>query len=157
MWGISYWIFPVIAGSCWLSMLLGLLLHWISSGRPHYVSMNSSQKIAYISDIGADSLKPLFIAGCAATTVFLNLSFFSERLLRHNGRLIRNTSTFQKILVWLSIIFSCMGSVGLIMLSIYDTISHPEIHDIFLALFISGYIISAFMICCEYQRLSYRM
>jgi len=98
MWGISYWIFPIISGLCWLGLLLGLLIHWTSTGEPHYPSMESYQQIAYISDIGAQTLKPLFIAGSCVTTIFLDLSFVSERWLRHRGRLAKNTTRIEKVL-----------------------------------------------------------
>lgn len=41
----------------------------------------------------------------------------------------------------------------LILLSIFDTVSHPELHDGFLLLFVAGYVISVIFICAEYQRL----
>ncbi|EKD14136.1 uncharacterized protein L3040_007864 [Drepanopeziza brunnea f. sp. 'multigermtubi'] len=153
MWGVSYWVFPVISSLCWLGMLLGLLIHWTSTGRPHYPSMNASQHIAYISDVGAQSLKPLFIAGSSVTTVFLDASFLSERWLRHRGRLARNQTTMEKVLSWLSMAFALIGTAGLILLSIFDTLRHPTLHDVFLLLFIAGYVISAIFICWEYQRL----
>jgi len=153
MWGISYWVFPVISGLCWLGMLLGLLIHWNVDGRPHYPSMDVNQSIAYISDVGAESLKPLFIAGACVTTVFLDLSFLSERWLRHSGRLARNTTVTEKVLSGLSMVFAFIGTLGLILLSIFDTLRHPRLHDVFLLLFIAGYVISAVFICWEYQRL----
>jgi len=172
MWGISYWvgpsypdndalklvltivqIFPVISGVCWLGTLLGLLIDWNVIGRPHYASMQQSQSIAYISDVGAEKLKPLFIAGSCVTTVFLDLSFLSERWLRHRGRLAANISMTEKVLSWLSMFFALVGTAGLILLSIYDTLRHKALHDIFLLLFIAGYVISAIFICWEYQRL----
>jgi len=136
---------------------MGLLIHWNVDGKPHYPSMDPTQKIAYISDVGAQSLKPLFIAGSCVTTIFLDLSFLSERYLRHNGRLVANTSFFQKLLSWLSMFFAGVGTVGLICLSIFDTLRHPTLHDLFLLLFIAGYVISAVFICWEYQRLGIRM
>lgn len=153
MWGVSYWIFPVISALCWLGMLLGLLIHWNVDGRPHYPSMDASQTIAYISDVGAESLKPLFIAGACVTTIFLDLSFLSERWLRHRGRLAKNTTMLEKVLSGLSLLFAAIGTAGLILLSIFDTLHHPRLHDIFLLLFIAGYVISAIFICWEYQRL----
>ncbi|EHK99868.1 putative protein SFK1 [Glarea lozoyensis 74030] len=109
MWGVSYWIFPVISGLCWLGMLMGLLIHWNVDGKPHYASMDETQTIAYISDVGAQSLKPLFIAGSVVTTVFLDLSFLSERFLRHQGRLARNTNFRQhrilRISFWIKLFF----------------------------------------------------
>jgi len=154
MWGVSYWVFPVISSLCWLGMLLGLLIHWNVDGKPHYPSMDPThQTIAYISDVGAQSLKPLFIAGSVVTTVFLDAAFLSERWLRHNGRLAANTSVFQKVLSGISMVFAAVGTAGLILLSIFDTLRHPTLHDLFLLLFIAGYVISAIFICWEYQRL----
>lgn len=115
--------------------------------------MQPGQTIAYISDVGAQSLKPLFIAGSVVTTVFLDLAFLSERWLRHNGRLAANTSRTEKVLSSLSLVFAAIGTAGLILLSIFDTLHHPRLHDVFLLLFIAGYIISAIFICWEYQRL----
>ena len=134
-------------------MLLAMLIRWEVIGRPHYPSMDAGQNIAYISDIGAEGLKPLFIAGCCVTTVFLDLAFASERWLRHTGRLVRNTSTAEKVLSALAIFFAIAGTAGLILLSIFDTLRHPHLHDGFLLLFIAGYVISAIFLCAEYQRL----
>ena len=115
--------------------------------------MDANQSIAYISDVGAYGLKPLFIAGSAVTTVFLDLAFISERWLRHTGRLAENTSTAQKVFSGFSIVFAVAGSAGLILLSIFDTYHHPRLHDGFLLLFMGGYILSAIFACAEYQRL----
>lgn len=64
--------------------LWALLITWLASGRPHYVSQDGS--IAYISDVGADILKPLFIVGCVSTGLSFFLSSAIERTLRHQGR-----------------------------------------------------------------------
>ncbi|KAG7289549.1 hypothetical protein NEMBOFW57_005920 [Staphylotrichum longicolle] len=151
---LSYWITPILAGLVWLATLLGLLLYWIvSADRVHYSSMDESQTIAYISDVGAAELKPLFIAGCVLTTVLLDLSFGFDRWLRHRGRLAPNTTVGEKVLSGLTIVFAIIGTVGLILLSIFDTARHPKLHDVFLLLFIAGYVLSAIFICWEYQRL----
>ena len=134
-------------------MLLAMLIVWELEGSPHYRSMELHQRIAYISDIGAQGLKPLFIAGCCVTTVFLDLSLAAERWLRHTGRLAKNMGCAEKILSAFSIIFAVAGTCGLILLSIFDTLHHPRLHDGFLLLFIGGYVISAIFICAEYQRL----
>lgn len=108
---------------------------WISEGSPHYASMEADQKIAYISDVGAQGLKPLFIAGSAVTVVVFDLVFISERWLRHKGRLAHNTSLTQKILSICACIASIVGAAGLILLSIFDTLRHPKAHDAFLVVF----------------------
>jgi len=150
---VSVWIFPLISAGMWLGMLLGMLLSWIVDGSPHYPSMGANQRIAYISDIGAQHLKPLFIAGSVVTTIFLDLAFVSERWLRHRGVLTKNTHKSEKILSGFGILFAIAGTAGLILLSIFDTLRHPRLHDGFLLLFIAGYIISAIFTCAEYQRL----
>ena len=86
-------------------MLLAMLIAWEVEGHPHYASMDADQHIAYISDIGAQGLKPLFIAGCVVTTIFLDLSFASERWLRHTGRLAKNLGQAEKVLSGLSSTF----------------------------------------------------
>lgn len=137
----------------WLSMLLSLLLLWVTEGEPHLPSMGANQHIAYISDTGAFKYKPLFIAGSVVTVVCLDIGFFAERWLRHTGRLAKNTSWTQKILSIMSLLFALAGAAGLITLSILDTYHHPHAHDIGLGIFIIGYIISAIFLCAEYQRL----
>jgi hypothetical protein len=134
-------------------MLIAMLVTWNVEGKPHYASMEDKQTIAYISDVGAQGLKPLFIAGSVVTTIFLDLSFASERWLRHQGRLAKNQTMTERVLAWLSIAFAFVGTVGLICLSIFDTLRHPTLHDLFLLLFVAGYVISAIFICWEYQRL----
>ncbi|KAH8803286.1 Frag1/DRAM/Sfk1 family-domain-containing protein [Xylogone sp. PMI_703] len=150
---LSYWIFPVVSSLCWLGTLLGLLIHWNVVGKPHYASMDASQSIAYISDVGAQSLKPLFIAGSAVTVVSLQIGFFADRWLRHRGRLQRNLTPLEKWLSVVAMLFALIGAAGLILLSIFDTLRHPRLHDVFLLIFIVGYIVSAICLCWEYRRL----
>ncbi|EQK98671.1 suppressor Sfk1 [Ophiocordyceps sinensis CO18] len=135
-------------------MLLGLLLHWIiDTGRRHYPSMSDRASIAFISNIGAHELKPLFIAGSVVVTISLDASFVAERWLRHSGRLVPNASPGEKALAILTIIFAIVGTAGLILLSIFDTWRFHRLHDIFLLLFIAGYLLSAVFTCWESQRL----
>lgn len=156
MLGLQYWMVPLVSGIVWLAMLLAMLLTWIVDGKPHYVSMEPNQSVAYISDVGADKLKPLFIAMGAASVVTFDLVFIIERYLRHKGRLHPNTSLWQKVCSILAILGSVVGAAGLILLAIFDTKRHPKLHDVFLCLFIGGYIVSAIFVCIEYQRLGVR-
>ncbi|KAK5654831.1 hypothetical protein OQA88_6867 [Cercophora sp. LCS_1] len=154
---ISYWVFPIVAGVVWLGTLLGLLLYWIvDTKRVHYDSMSPQQHIAYISDVGASTLKPLFVTGCVITTILLDISFGADRWLRHKGRLVPNTTRGEKVLSALTIVFAVIGTVGLILLSVFDTARYPRLHNVFLLFFIAGYILSAIFICWEYQRLGIR-
>lgn len=135
-------------------MLLGLWLSWvIDHDKGRYPSMSDHATIPYISNVGAHRLKPLFITGCALTTIFLDLSFAADRWLRHRGRLAPNVSRGEKVLKSLTIVFAIVGTAGLILLSVFDTWRHNLLHHIFLGLFIGGYILSAIFICWEYQLL----
>lgn len=95
----------------------------------------------------------MFIAMSAVTVVVFDISFIFERYLRHSGRLAPNTSTWQKVLSLLTIFFSICGAAGLILLTIFDTLHHHNLHDGFLVLFIAGYVLTAICCCWEYQRL----
>lgn len=106
-----------------------------------------------MADVGAQGLKPLFIAMSAVTVVTFDLAFIFERYLRHTGKLAPNTSIWQKIYSGLAIFAAIVGAAGLILLTIFDTYRHPHLHDIFTFVFIGGYIVSAIFICWEYQRL----
>ncbi|KAJ5364418.1 uncharacterized protein N7496_010131 [Penicillium cataractarum] len=153
MWIISFWVFPLISACMWVAMLITMLCVWARDGKPIYPSMEKGQTIAYISDVGAYGLKPLFITGSVITVVFLDLAFLSERWLRHAGQLVPNKGLWDKLCAIASIIFAIAGAAGLILLSIFDTYHHPHMHDGFLVMFIGGYIISAVLICAEYLRL----
>ena len=112
-----------------------MLATWIVQGSPHYPSMSPTQHIAYISDVGAQGLKPLFIAGSAVTVVVFDLAFISERWLRHKGRLAHNTTKVEKACSIISVIFAVIGAAGLILLSIFDTLRYPHVHDAMLVVF----------------------
>lgn len=151
---LSYWVLPVVSGLVWLAMLLGMLLWWIVDDHSrHLPTMSENATIAFISNIGAEQLWPLFIAGCVLTAIFLDLAFISERWLRHNGRLVPNSSMSEKVLSILSLVAAAVGTVGLICLSIFRTGRHSKLHWLFLGLFIAGYLFSAIFLCSEYQRL----
>lgn len=77
------WI-PILTAFVWVGALLAMLITWLAQGRPKYVNMNG--KIAYISDIGASFLKPLFIVACCITAIGFITILVVERWLRHEGR-----------------------------------------------------------------------
>jgi len=137
----------------WFATLWALLITWLASGRPKYVSQDG--KIAYISDVGADFLKPLFIVGCVFTGVSFFLSLSIERWLRHEGRLIPNMRRRERVFSCLAILGSFIGGAGLILLSIFDTKRHPSLHRLFLLIFILGVGLSAIFTVAEYRWLSH--
>ncbi|KAL5598863.1 hypothetical protein BROUX41_003816 [Berkeleyomyces rouxiae] len=151
---ISYWTLPVISGVTWLAMLLAMLIYWAGhQDAAHLISMEDDQTIAYISDIGALTLKPLFIAGSSVTAVFFAVSFIATRWLRHRGRLLPNVTMFQRVLISLNILSALVGMAGLIFLTIFDAHRHSNVHTICLVLFLLGFIFSAVFACWEFHSL----
>ncbi|KAF9468163.1 Frag1/DRAM/Sfk1 [Collybia nuda] len=145
------WI-PVFGAFIWFSTLLSMLITWLASGRPRYVSQDGS--IAYISDVGADILKPLFIVGCAITAVSFFLSLVVERWLRHSGRLMPHLRKRERILGSLAVLGSFIGGIGLILLSVFDTKRHSSLHRLFLLIFIVGVAMSAIFTIIEHRWIS---
>ncbi|KAK6334113.1 hypothetical protein TWF696_002616 [Orbilia brochopaga] len=152
----SWYLFPIFGSIVWVGTLLGLLIDWIVAGSPHYPSMDSEgQTVAYISDIAAEFLKPLFIAGASVTSVCFILSLFGARWLRHRGRIIPNTSLAQRVFSFVAITGAIVGGVGLILLSIFDTKRHKTTHRVFLTVFCAGVLVSALGTVLEYWRLEH--
>lgn len=80
----------------------------------------------------------------------MDLGLLSERWLRHAGQLARNKGRFDKTCAVGSIFFSITGALGLILLSIFDTKHHHNLHDGFLGMFIASYVVCALLVCLEY-------
>ncbi|PIL35690.1 hypothetical protein GSI_02420 [Ganoderma sinense ZZ0214-1] len=110
--------------------------------------------IAYISDIGAEGLKPLFITGCSITAACFVMSLVVERWLRYRGRLVPTMRRRERILSTLAILGSVIGGAGLILLSIFDTKRHHSLHRTFLLVFILGVALSAIFTIAEFHFIS---
>ncbi|KAJ7733426.1 Frag1/DRAM/Sfk1 [Mycena maculata] len=148
------WI-PAFGAFIWFGTILSMLVTWLAQGgtsRPRYSSQDES--IAYISDVGADILKPLFVTGCCITAVSFFMSLVVERYLRHSGRLIPNMRRREKVFSVFAVFGSLLGGAGLILLSIFDTKRHPSLHRSFLLVFMVGVILSALFTIIEYRWIS---
>ncbi|KAF5342631.1 hypothetical protein D9611_001917 [Ephemerocybe angulata] len=145
----SYVWIPIITGFVWYGTLWAMLITWLAQGRPRYVSQDG--RIAYISDVGADILKPLFIAGCSVTAVGFFLCLVVERYLRHSGRLLPHMRRREKIFSTLAVLGAFMGGCGLILLSIFDTKRYTSAHRAFLLVFMIGVALSAIFTIIEYH------
>ncbi|KAI0043242.1 hypothetical protein FA95DRAFT_1609546 [Auriscalpium vulgare] len=142
------WI-PAFTAAVWFGTLLAMIVTWAAQGKPHYVSEDGS--IPYISDIGADILKPLFIAGCSVTAVGFVLTLICERVLRHNGRLHPDMRRRESVFSWLAVLGSVIGGAGLILLSVFDTKRHQSAHRGFLLMFMVGVGLSAIFTIIEFR------
>ncbi|CAG8182365.1 unnamed protein product [Penicillium salamii] len=135
------WVFPTVAASTWLAMLLAMLGHWTMIGEPRYGLMKPGQNIPFISDIGAQELKPLFMIGCITTVLLLNLSFY---------QFIQSKGYINKLCTHGSFFFTIIGGTGLVLLSVLDNISHHLTHDICVTVFIVGFLVSAALMALDY-------
>jgi len=131
-----WFVFPLVSSIIWLAMLISMFATWKLDGSPLYPSEASGQTIAYISVVGAGKLKPLFISMGAASVIIFDLGFLAERYLRHKGDiLVHDNSWTARIFGVLSVFFAIAGAAGLILLTCFDTLRHPHLHDYFLVLF----------------------
>ncbi|KAJ5246837.1 hypothetical protein N7468_001820 [Penicillium chermesinum] len=135
------WLFPIISASTWLTMLCSMLGHWVTLGEPRYGRMRPGQTIPFISDIGAGEYKPIFMTGSIVSMFFLNLSFYQFLQRKAHG---------SQACTYLSFIFSIIGSLGLVLLSFFDNLDYLSIHDSLVAVFMTGFLLSAAIICIEY-------
>ncbi|TGZ83446.1 hypothetical protein EX30DRAFT_339622 [Ascodesmis nigricans] len=142
---IPYYVLPLISAAVWIGTLWAMMIVWLAEGQPFYASMSETQSIAYISDVGADILRPLFITGCAITGIFFFLSLCATR---SNHDLLRRK---ERVLDWASIISALVGAVSLIMLAVMDTLRHPDWHRGWLLFFMLGVVLSALFTTIEYR------
>ncbi|KAK7972371.1 Frag1/DRAM/Sfk1 family protein [Apiospora saccharicola] len=149
---MRFWVFPVLSAFSGLATLTTMLTYWIVTGRAKYTSMQEDQTIAYISDIGADQLKPLFILGCVISSALFNVAFVSDRWLR-NRQERTETMMARKVSPALSVLLTLAGSIALCCLSGFDIARFPLLHHIFLILFITGYLSAGLFTCWEYYHL----
>lgn len=150
-----HWLYawvPLFGAFIWSGTLLAMLITWLATGRPKYVTQEGN--IAYISDIGAGYLKPLFIVCCCITGVSFFLTLVIERWLRNSGRLLPNMRRRERVFAALAVLGSFIGGAGLILLSIFDTGRHPSLHRVFLLVFIVGVALSAIFTIIEYRWIS---
>lgn len=149
------WV-PIITAFVWVGTLLAMLITWLAQGRPKYVTMDGM--VTYISDVGADILKPLFVVGCCITGVGFIITLVVERWLRHEGRYGPGISSLlgalcehlleyrlppdmrvrEKVFSVLAILSSVVAGAGLILLSIFDTKHYTTLHRLFLLVFMLG-------------------
>ena len=104
-------LIPLFAAFIWFSTLLAMLLTWLISGCPKYVSTQVA--VAYISDVGASFLKPLFVVACCITGSGLLVSLTIERVLRHKGRLAPELHKRERVLGRLAIVGASIAMLGL--------------------------------------------
>ncbi|KAJ5242868.1 uncharacterized protein N7469_001195 [Penicillium citrinum] len=121
--------------------LFGLLGHWFMVGQPRYGRMEFDQTVPFISDLAAQKLWPLFLIGCFITTLFFNISFY---------QFVRQKEHHNNLCIYFSFTITIIGGLSLLMIGVFDNIDFKHLHDVFVTIFITGYIIGAVAICIDY-------
>nr|ODN93252.1 hypothetical protein L203_00523 [Cryptococcus depauperatus CBS 7841] len=141
-----YILLPLVAAFTWLGGILALLGLWIHAGKPRYKGDEAS--VVFISDVGA-AHHTLFIVICSVVASFYTLSLLAERWLRHVKRLPINLRRRERVFSILTIFWGIIGSVGLVLLSVYDTFHHGRFHWSMTVVFVVSVAISAIFQSCE--------
>ena len=136
-------LLPLVSGTVWIVTLLTLLIYWLAEGSPRYPGQ-SNPYVAFISDIGAFRLQPLFIAGGVITSLTLTGTIISVHLARRERR---RSSTHDprdeqpRYEMWVSIL-ACVFEVAAcpcrICITLFDNYRHPSLHRTFLFLALAG-------------------
>ncbi|KAF2445450.1 hypothetical protein P171DRAFT_520236 [Karstenula rhodostoma CBS 690.94] len=127
------WLLPCIAGTAWFLTLAVMLLTWVGRGCPRYPGQQNPY-IAFISDIAAFQLKPLFLVGSVTTAV----GYTGTMLAVHSARYDRRMYSFFDDAAWkktASVAATCAGvvaGIGLVLLAVLDTFRFHAEHAVLL-------------------------
>lgn len=140
-----YRIFPVTAGTVWFVTLLTLLVYWLASERPLYAGQRNPY-VAFISDIGAFALQPLFIAGGTISAGSFLGTICAVHFTLH-WRCLRGKEALQqryrKVVSILACLFQLAGCPCQLALTVFDNHGHPRVHWVLLFLALMGTALSA--------------
>lgn len=77
------------------------------------------------------------------------MTLASERLLAHKQRLLPAQRKSEEVLSYCAIGSAILGGIGLILLSIFDTLRYQMLHRVFLFIFMLGVTLSAIFTIVE--------
>ena len=136
-------LLPLTSGTIWLTTLLTLLVYWLAEGRPRYPGQ-TNPSVAFISDIGAFRLQPLFIAGGIISSLTLTATIISVHLARRQRRLSSSSPRndeqrrYEKWVSGLACVFDVAACPCRICITFFDNHGHPGLHRTFLFLALAG-------------------
>ena len=137
-------LLPQVSGTIWLLTLLTLLIYWLAEGRPRYPGQ-TNPSVAFISDIGAFRLQPLFIAGGISSSLTLTATIICVHLARRQRRLSssspRNDNEQRRYEKWVSglaCVFEVAACPCRICITFFDNHGYPGLHHTFLFLALAG-------------------
>ncbi|KAI1166560.1 hypothetical protein F5B18DRAFT_606251 [Nemania serpens] len=138
------WLFPLLAGTFWFMTLTILLLRWLSLGRPQYPGQVNPE-VPFISDIGAATFQPIFIAGCAATGICFFGTAFAVHHVRYSPKFygLTDDARWRQGVSLIALVAGLAAAVSLVLLSIFDTYKAHARHLYLLLGTFSGLFVSA--------------
>ena len=126
------WLLPLVSGVVWFVTLLSLLLRWVARGTPRYPGQ-SNPYVAFISDIAAFDMKPLFLIGACITAVAFIGTVCAVHFARYDDRMYGiNDFWYKKWSSVLAMVSGVVAGLGLILLAIMDTFRFHEEHHVLL-------------------------
>jgi hypothetical protein len=134
------YLFPLIASTSWFLTLFILLATWLAKGRPRY-PLQSNPYVAFVSDIGAFTLKPLFCLGGILTALSYIATITSAHYARYSPKLYNLPGN--KAVSLLAVVASVASGTALVCLSVLDTYRYHERHSVLLKVCFGGLGISA--------------
>ncbi|KAK8183510.1 Frag1/DRAM/Sfk1 [Phyllosticta capitalensis] len=137
------WLLPLVSGVVWFVTLLSLLLRWVARGTPRYPGQ-SNPYVAFISDIAAFDMKPLFLIGACITAVAFIGTVCAVHFARYDDRMYGiNDFWYKKWSSVLAMVSGVVAGLGLILLAIMDTFRFHEEHHVLLLVCFSGLAMSS--------------
>lgn len=135
-------LLPLVSGTVWVITLLALLIYWLAEGRPRYPGQ-SNPSVAFISDIGAFRLQPLFITGGVIASLTLTGTIISVHLARRERILSTQIPgdeqpRHEKWFSILACVFDIAACPCRICITFLDNHGHPSLHRTFLFLGLAG-------------------
>lgn len=153
-----YYLLPILTFASWTTAIVGLLALWAHDQFREYEVSEAS--IVFISDSGA-AHRTFFIIFCALTAAFYILTTFAERHLRHQRRIPGSVRKKQTIYDILSVVFAIIGSLALVMLSVFDAFDYSRVHwsmtlifVVFVALSVFFQVLQIFSLSHDHDRLA---
>ena len=135
-------LLPLVSGAVWVTTLLALLIYWLSEGRPRYPGQ-ANPYVAFISDIGAFRLQPLFISGGVIASLTLTGTILSVHVARRERRLATQRPgdeqpRYEKWVSVLACLFDGAACPCRICITFFDNHGHSSLHRTFLFLGLAG-------------------
>ncbi|PKY04124.1 putative FK506 suppressor Sfk1 [Aspergillus campestris IBT 28561] len=150
MWSVPLWTYPLIAACSWLAMLISMLAYWLEAGEPVYETMRGSRTFPFISDIGSQEPKPVFVFGSFLTMLFLSLSIILKQWPREKDQIVQRSRYTGPFCTYLSILSSIIGSMALVLSAVFDNNHYRTLHDNTSFIFITSFLLSGIFICADY-------